>query len=562
MRLGVACLGMVVLATWLHIAQPPLSWSADGGTDAQLAEGKKTYDKYCAQCHGDTGNGQGFATPYFKPQPRDFTKGKYKVRHTLNGELPLDDDIRSAIINGLAFKRGMAYTGMPPWPNFSPEQVTNLVYYLKSFSPYFTDKDYNNPKAAELPSPPSITEESIKKGRTVFEKNECIKCHGEYGRGDGRSAPTLKDDWENHIRPADLTKRWTFRGGSTREDIFRTITTGFNGTPMPAYVDSVSVEDRWDLVNYVYSLSPRESADYFKPDRPIVVHYTSKSLEGADIESLKQAFGDTTPAYIPIVGQVVQPGREFFPGANEVEVRGVYNNTDLALMVTWHDLQKDVSGSNAPDTAVSEEKPKPKTTAASDDPFADEVAEKPAKDPFAEDEGDPFAEEEVTGSSSKYSDALAIQFPAVVPESFKKPYFLFGDGENPVELWFTDLAKTEAQTYVGKGIESFTAHGKVKVSSVASYDHGAWTVVFRRKLATEGGADGGVVFPEGKFVPISLSVWDGFNEERGAKRGITTWYSLYLDPKVKESPYPLMAMWGLGVLLLEVVVVLGIRRKS
>lgn len=554
MRFILSCL--YLLAFWFFVLELPLSWSADLGTDAQRAEGKKTYDKYCAQCHGDSGNGQGPATPYFKPQPRDFTKGKYKVRHSLNGELPLDDDIKSAIINGLAFKRGMAYTGMPPWPNFTPEQVTNLVYYLKSFSPYFSDKDYSEPKVAELPNPPSLTEESIKKGRVVFEKNECIKCHGEYGRGDGRSAPTLKDDWENHIRPADLSKRWTFRGGSSREDIFRTITTGFNGTPMPAYVDSVSVEDRWHLVNYVYSLSPRESAEYFKPDRPILVSYTTKSLEGEDIGSLKAAFEGTTPAYLPIVGQVVQPGREFFPGANEVEMRGVYNDSDIALMVTWHDLQKDVTGSNTPNMAVTEEKPKPKAEAASDDPFADEVAQK--KDPFAEDEGDPFAEEgEASGPTSKYSDALAIQLPAMVPESFKKPYFLFGDGENPIELWFADLAKTEAQAYVGKGIESFTPHEKVKVVSVASYDHGEWTAIFRRKLA----ADGGVTFPEGKFVPVALSVWDGFNEERGAKRGITTWYSLYLDPKVKESPYPHMLMWGLGVLLLEIALVLAIRRK-
>ena len=35
--------------------------------------------------------------------------------------------------------------------------------------------------------------------------------------------------------PADLAQSWTFRGGSSREDIFRTMSTGFNGTPMPSF---------------------------------------------------------------------------------------------------------------------------------------------------------------------------------------------------------------------------------------------------------------------------------------------------------------------------------------
>ena len=35
------------------------------------------------------------------------------------------------------------------------------------------------------------------------------------------------------IRAADLTQSWTFRGGPTREDIFRTMTTGLNGRRCP-----------------------------------------------------------------------------------------------------------------------------------------------------------------------------------------------------------------------------------------------------------------------------------------------------------------------------------------
>ena len=37
--------------------------------------------------------------------------------------------------------------------------------------------------------------------------------------------------------------------------MFRTMTTGLTGTPMPSYRDSLSEEDRWALSYYVLSLS-------------------------------------------------------------------------------------------------------------------------------------------------------------------------------------------------------------------------------------------------------------------------------------------------------------------
>jgi len=39
------------------------------------------------------------------------------------------------------------------------------------------------------------------------------------------------------------------------KDIFRTMSTGLSGTPMPSFSDSVSEEDRWALAYYVLSLS-------------------------------------------------------------------------------------------------------------------------------------------------------------------------------------------------------------------------------------------------------------------------------------------------------------------
>ena len=54
--------------------------------------------------------------------------------------------------------------------------------------------------------------------------------------------------------PADLTSG-QFKSGAAVEDIFRTMTTGLSGTPMPSYRDSLPEEDRWALSYYVLALS-------------------------------------------------------------------------------------------------------------------------------------------------------------------------------------------------------------------------------------------------------------------------------------------------------------------
>ena len=57
----------------------------DVGTEAQRESGKKLYLKYCSQCHGEKGDGEGYATPHLLPKPRNFTTGKFKVRSTPTG---------------------------------------------------------------------------------------------------------------------------------------------------------------------------------------------------------------------------------------------------------------------------------------------------------------------------------------------------------------------------------------------------------------------------------------------------------------------------------------------
>ena len=72
---------------------------------------------------------------------------------------------------------------------------------------------------------------------------------------------------------------------------------------------------------------------------------------------------------------------------------------------------------------------------------------------------------------TEFSDAVAMQLPPSPRRGASKPYFLFGDAQNPVDLWFVDLASKEwrrATTARGSGSLA-TVEGE-DVSAVASYD--------------------------------------------------------------------------------------------
>lgn len=537
--------------------------AADLGSDAQRQAGRELYDKYCAQCHGLAGDGVGYATERVKPRPRDFTAGKYKFRTTPSGTLPTDADLRRTIRDGLP------YTSMPGWSNFTDDQVQNIIYHLKSFSDAFQNPDKAG-QPIDIPEPPPMTEASVAKGREVFEAQGCAACHGNLGRGDGTSAPTLKDDWGHHIRPADLTMRWTFRGGPTRRDIFRTFSTGVNGTPMPSYAQTLAVEDRWALVDYIYSLGEGDEPGY---DNLLLVQYADDEL---DLERSGELFAQAPVARFPLVGQIMQPGRDFYPSTTSVEVQAVYNRSEIAFRVVWHDMRAELAGSNSPQLEV----PRWSDEVPTSRPAAGEEAGGEAGDfwgdaAVAEDDGgggdfwgeDAAAEDDFWGeeqgaapaaAGGEFSDAVALQLPTQIPTGVRKPYFIFGDAERAVDLWFVDLARGGVQQFAGRGSDNLTAASTDEIEVTTSFEDGRWVAVFKRALRS----DGNVSFQQGQYLPIAVSVWDGFNEERGNKRALSAWFYLYVTPSEQVSALGPMARAALGVLAVELLIILFLRRRA
>ena len=515
----------------------------DIGTEAQRESGKKLYAKYCSQCHGDKGDGEGYAAPHLHPRPRNFTTGKFKIRTTPNGALPTHQDLVNII------RHGMPYTSMPAWPGLSDQQVADLAYFITTFSPDFSNKE-NVPKPVEFPSAPSTSNESIELGKKLYVDTGCVRCHGTLGRGDGPSAPTLKDDWGYSIRAADLAQSWTFRGGSSREDIFRTMSTGLNGTPMPSFSDSLTPEQRWAITDFIVSLSGANGPAY---TNLVIAKHVEDPI---DLAKGTKSFQSAPEARFPIVGQIMEPGRAFHPPATSVVLQAIYDAESVALLVRWHDRSAEKTGTNGPSLPVPpEEEEEPAVGGAQPEggsPFGDEEVAPGAQQA----EADPFAEAESPAAKpSEFSDAVSIQIPSQAPTGARKPYFIFGDAQNSVDLWFFDLARPAPLQFTGKGSADIAPNDTGDVTGVASYDQGEWSVIFKRPRRPGSGA----AFVPGEFLPVAFSVWDGFSRERGNRRGLTAWYSVYVEPEVVPSAAGPMARTALIILAIELAVIGWVR---
>jgi len=210
------------------------------------------YNHACSWCHGKDGRGDGPAAfsinKYRSPRPRDFTRGRFKLRSTPSGQLPTDDDLLRTVERGIP-----GY--MPSFQGLTAGERRLAVEAVKRFYPGFESA---RPTPVTILDAPVQDADAAARGRRVYEEAGCAACHGDRGRGDGSSASALRDDVGLPIRPADLRYPRRFKGGSAPTDIYRTLMTGLDGTPMPSYASAIDdPRALWDLIAYVGSLKGR-----------------------------------------------------------------------------------------------------------------------------------------------------------------------------------------------------------------------------------------------------------------------------------------------------------------
>ncbi len=84
------------------------------------------------------------------------------------------------------------------------------------------------------------------RGHSLFTKN-CASCHGNAGLGDGAGAKGL-----GVAVPGIGSLKATPQLTPTLA--YNVVSVGVRGTPMPSFAASLSAQDRWNVVNYVYAL--------------------------------------------------------------------------------------------------------------------------------------------------------------------------------------------------------------------------------------------------------------------------------------------------------------------
>ena len=464
--------------------------------------GQIVYEKRCVWCHGWAGAGDGPAADRLRPRPRDFTKGKYKIRTSLSGKLPTDRNLFDAISNGL---HG---TGMPAWRNvISDQEISDVAMYIKSFSKKFkrwAKKGKPIPEIEVGPEVPS-SPESIEKGKQIFLKLECWKCHGKSGKASGPSMPTLQDDWKFPIRPANFTKPWNFRGGNRRIDIYRRFNTGVMGTPMASFKSSLDNEKSWHLVNFIESLSPTKK-------RPGVEEIVRVAEVEGDIpmDFEDPVWQSATKYFFPLLGQFQIEPRQFWTTIHDVNMKGLHNGEDVAFYFEWDD---------------------------------------PTKSPIDPTKVYPL----------QYRDAFYLQFPLKMPsDPTKKPYFVGGDKKRAAGVWFWESESMKTVLLKAKGLFKTKVVGDATpIETKAVYDDGRWRVIMKRKMQT--GNEKELQIETGKFLPLSFHAQDGSDGDFGTKRNVSTWYWLVLEPKISDTRYAVAGIVFVLVLGLEFV---WIRKQS
>ncbi|MGH9389269.1 MAG: ethylbenzene dehydrogenase-related protein, partial [Vicinamibacteria bacterium] len=344
----------------------------------------------------------------------------------------------------------------------------------------------------------SSSEEDLAKAKAGYD-DKCANCHGAEGRGNGPSAPTLADDFDRRIWPANLTRADNFRGGSAADDIYRTIRTGLRGTPMASFAKNFSEDETWHLAHWILSLqspAPKEVDPLIRGTR----------IDGPLPDSWEDPkWDEARESSFALIGQVIKGERNFNPAIDRISVRALWNGSDVALRLSWDDLTESLPGEVKLDTRQPSE-PLP-----------------------------------------VYRDAFAVQLSIEIPASAgaPKPYFLMGDAKRAANLWSWDKETGGWIVERANGFDARVPQAGSGLQGSVTYHAGQYRGVVRRALKNDQAGNVQVV-PE-SFVPIAFFAWDGHNGERGTRCSVSSWYSLYL-----EEPVPLSRRVGIPL-----VVVLG-----
>jgi len=379
-----------------------------------------------------------------------------------------------------------------------------LVNLIKSFSDRF--KKEKPAESVKISEPPAPTPELLAKGQSLFKNLKCVQCHGESLRGDGKLSDSLMDAWKHAVFVHDLTTPAYFKSGNQPKDIFRTLSTGLDGTPMESYAH-IPAKDRWALAHYIRSkFSKKMKRAEFETD---VYSYKVGVELNTEVDSPVWKGVESTEL-------ILRPLSARRGAVETVNVSSVNNGEQLAIRLRWEDSTQDAFSTLTQDV---------------------------------------------------FRDGAAVQFAlgavTLHTHGHNEPFFGMGNRNKPVNIWHwkagleETLEAEEEQEYAGGGVdmdalifggimsnpvsklnttgdnpvEELNAEGfgtvtpqppeNQNIEGQGEWKDGYWTVVFLRDMPKMGKWDVELVRKDPAL--MAFAVWDGLKEDRNGRKVVSVW---------------------------------------
>ncbi len=452
--------------------------------------GKALYYKFCIPCHGAEGNGKGNASYYLFPKPRNLNLGIFKFHSTRTNTLPLNEDLYKTIQNGIPG------TAMPPWIDvLSEEEIHLLAEFIKTFSRRFSMElpDYEMPVSLE----PPFDKLSIANGRIIYKQLRCGRCHGNEGDSEDRLSGSIQEFGGNLSFVYDLRRPDQYKAGAAGPDIYRTLITGLDGSPMNAY-EYMRDRELWDLVHYLQSLF------FIQPSKSVL---TDRKIYSQTIEE-KIDLKPDSPIWNGVVSFEINltPVRARKNPITRLTVQSVHNDKEIAFRLEWEDP--------TPNGAIN----------------------------------------------GTYLDQSAVQFALNQDNISEGPFFGMGERNKPVNIWHW-RADVRQRIYNGDNLKPNRSHSILhppsglllnpfmessveeinsegfgtlslqpvedqQLKGMGQWKNGRWSVVFSRDIKTPSRWD--IKFSSEKPVLLAFALWDGDNKDKNANKMVSFWNILTL----------------------------------
>lgn len=527
--------------------------SSDGEDSRLVAsgredEGAQLYIRHCAACHGEQGDAQGIAATYLFPKPRDFRAGRFRLVSTVN-RTPSRDDLLNVL------RRGMPGSSMPPWDHLTDRELDLLVDHVQwlhregmrdlyvsilvdeeELTPdelqapdvqqeiqQFADQRTQPGEATLVPPIADADDNSIARGKELYVRQACNKCHGDTGRGDG--GQRMVDDEGYPMTPRDFTAG-IFKGGHDPASIYRRISYGMPGTPMPS--SQLTPTEIVDLSHFILSLSDEKTREDARLRRHQVAAVRVDDLPANTEDSGWNAIDATSMRMTPLWWR-----NESHP---VIDVQAVHDGQTLALRLSWsdetHDLHAVTSERFEDAVAVEfyqgDEEPfvgMGGPNAPIDLWFWDADRQSPVdveqQYPNAVVDIYPFHETQVdTAEGDRLLAATESQPPISLPAvAIGNPIVPVRDDPNSGGSSLT-AGGPQTITFRMPNNRAVEAHGR--------WDDGRWTVMLKRALEAPGD-DGGISFAPDQRISVAFAVFNGAKNDRDGQKLITVWNDLTLD---------------------------------